>query len=173
MEVSERMKSVLGKTGRVLKVYADGDVRVEMTENNALEGGNTLTFNPACLDIQPIHSNNNALESEGGQCQQPMISSKNNSCGSPFPALAEVQVDSIVADAAHGNLNRLQQQFAPSDSNFDINVARACLQAAAQHGRTEVVKFLVTRFPTEVNTKHQGKTPLHVASHQGHLDVVR
>ena len=166
-----RMKGVLGKTGRVLKVYADGDVRVEMTENNGLEGGNTLTFNPACLEIQPII--NNGIETEPRQLQRPMISSKNNNCGSPFPALAEVQVDSIVAEAAHGNLESLQQRFTPSDGEIDINVALACLQAAAQHGKTEIVKFLVNKYPNEVNTKNQGKTPLHVASHQGHLDVVK
>ena len=167
-----RMKGVLGKTGRVIKVYADGDVRVEMMENSGLEGGNTLTFNPACLEIQASLANY-GLNSEGTQMQRPMISSKNNSCGSPFPALAEVQVDSIVADAAHGSLDRLQLRFGPSNSKVDNNMVRACLQAASQHGKTDVVKFLLNKFPDEVDIKHQGKVPLHVASHQGHLDVVR
>ena len=59
--------------------------------------------------------------------------SKNNSCGSPFPALAEVQVDSIVADAAHGHLENLQLRFNAAKSDLDINAIRACLQAASQH----------------------------------------
>jgi len=168
-----RMKGILGKTGKVIKVYSDGDVRVEMTENNGLEGGNTLTFNPACLEIQHTNQDGNQDGTEGDSKQPSMFSSKNNSCGSPFPALAEVQVDSIVAEAAHGNLDNLKQRFTTCDSQLDINVVRACLQAASQHGKPEVVRFLLNKFPSEVDIKYQGKTALHVAAHQGHLDVVR
>ena len=36
----------LGKTGRVLKVYVDGDLRVAV-------GNQTWTFNPACVSQVP------------------------------------------------------------------------------------------------------------------------
>ena len=165
------MTGVLGRLGRIIKVYADGDIRVEMVDNNGLPGGNnTLTFNPACLVMQPSHDSQ-VSESECIPTPLP----KNNSCGSPFPALAEVQVDPIVADAARGSLDKLTLWLTNIglDSELDSKVIRACLQAASQHGKTEVVKFLLKKFPMEVDIKYQGKTALQVASHQGHLDVVR
>ena len=174
-----RMKDVLGKTGQVIKVYDDGDVRVEMTDNIGLEVGNTLTFNPACLVIQtPSSSSWEGIQR--GRRKASSGLSKNNNCGSPFPALTEVQVDSVVADAAHGNLEKLQKRFDDPEIEDDrlaleshIDIIRACIQAASQHGKLQVVKFLLAKFPSEVDKKHQGKTALHVASHQGHLDVVR
>ena len=168
------MKGVLGRLGKIIKIYSDGDIRVEMTENVGLEGKNTFTFNPVCLVIQPVDDNQQPrAELERMQVSTPLP--KNNSCGSPFPALTEVQVDPIVADAARGNLDNLATQFTKTalDSKIDSNSIRACLQAASQHGQTEVVKFLLKMFPNEVDVKYQGKTALQVASHQGHLDVVR
>ena len=167
-----RMKGVLGKTGRILKVYTDGDVRVEMIESYGLDGGKTLTFNPACLVIQQTNTNHHHQPPE---CVDNMRRPKNNSCGSPFPALAEVQVDSVVAEAARGDLDKLRERFlkSNSDSKVDMNVIRACLQAASQNGKTEIVSFLLNQFPEEANVRYQGKTILHVASHQGHLNVVQ
>lgn len=48
---------VLGQVGKVLKVYADGDLRVAF-------GGQTWTFNPACLSAQPVEVDTNLMTAE-------------------------------------------------------------------------------------------------------------
>lgn len=47
----------LGQVGKVLKVYADGDLRVAF-------GGQTWTFNPACLSAQPVEVDANLMTAE-------------------------------------------------------------------------------------------------------------
>lgn len=47
----------LGQVGKVLKVYADGDLRVAF-------GGQTWTFNPACLSAQPGEVDANLMTAE-------------------------------------------------------------------------------------------------------------
>lgn len=48
---------MLGQVGKVLKVYADGDLRVAF-------GGQTWTFNPACLTGQPVEVDANLMTAE-------------------------------------------------------------------------------------------------------------
>lgn len=48
---------MLGQVGKVLKVYADGDLRVAF-------GGQTWTFNPACLSAQPVEVDANLMTAE-------------------------------------------------------------------------------------------------------------
>lgn len=48
---------VLGQVGKVLKVYADGDLRVAF-------GSQTWTFNPACICAHPVEVNANLMTTE-------------------------------------------------------------------------------------------------------------
>lgn len=48
---------VLGQVGKVLKVYGDGDLRVAF-------GGQTWTFNPACLSGQTVEVDANLMTAE-------------------------------------------------------------------------------------------------------------
>lgn len=48
---------MLGQVGKVLKVYGDGDLRVAF-------GGQTWTFNPACLSAQPVEVDANLMTAE-------------------------------------------------------------------------------------------------------------
>lgn len=47
----------LGQVGKVLKVYADGDLRVAFN-------GQTWTFNPACLSAQSVEVDANLMTAE-------------------------------------------------------------------------------------------------------------
>ena len=167
------MKEALGRLGRIIKVYSDGDVRVTMVgEHGGVPWPNTWTFNPACLEIQ--HSEVPGVTEEDS-IPGPTTTDKNNSCGSSFRALVEVQVDPIVAEAVHGCLDKLTIWLdnAAQETEIDKNLFRACLQAASQHGRTEIVRIILEKLPAEVDVKYQGKTALQVAAHQGHLEIVR
>lgn len=48
-EWTDVMKTVLGKTGKVIKIYSDGDIRVEFD-------GHTWTFNPTNVTSVPSPS---------------------------------------------------------------------------------------------------------------------
>lgn len=48
---------MLGQVGKVLKVYADGDLRVAF-------GAQTWTFNPACLSAQAVEVDANLMTAE-------------------------------------------------------------------------------------------------------------
>lgn len=48
---------MLGQVGKVLKLYADGDLRVAF-------GAQTWTFNPACLSAQPVEVDANLMTTE-------------------------------------------------------------------------------------------------------------
>uniref|UniRef100_A0A3Q0S6E5 MIB E3 ubiquitin protein ligase 2 n=1 Tax=Amphilophus citrinellus TaxID=61819 RepID=A0A3Q0S6E5_AMPCI len=63
-EWTDSMTPVLGQVGKVLKVYADGDLRVAF-------GGQTWTFNPACLSAQPVEVDANLMTAENPSCCSP------------------------------------------------------------------------------------------------------
>uniref|UniRef100_A0A8C6P512 MIB E3 ubiquitin protein ligase 2 n=1 Tax=Nothobranchius furzeri TaxID=105023 RepID=A0A8C6P512_NOTFU len=56
-EWTDSMIPVLGQVGKVTKVYADGDLRVAF-------GGQTWTFNPACLAAQPAEVDASLVRAE-------------------------------------------------------------------------------------------------------------
>lgn len=73
---------VLGQVGKVLKVYADGDLRVAF-------GGQTWTFNPACLSAQPMEVDANLMTAENPNESGSKASAGTRGliCNTPAPAL--------------------------------------------------------------------------------------
>ncbi|XP_071946064.1 E3 ubiquitin-protein ligase MIB2-like isoform X3 [Antedon mediterranea] len=132
-EWTENMRVIIGKVGKVLRIYSDGDLRV-------LIDAAPWTLNPAC--VVPVSQNrtdiNNTMrpdrEEEKGHMQAliDQIVSVN---------LSTESCDKLVSDAAHGN-------------------ARAVTDILAKH-------------PEWVDAKNTGKTALQVASHQGHVEVIK
>ncbi|XP_055078914.1 E3 ubiquitin-protein ligase MIB2 isoform X2 [Periophthalmus magnuspinnatus] len=131
-EWTDSMAPVLGQVGKVLKVYADGDLRVAF-------GGQTWTFNPACLSAQPMEVDANLMTAEN-------------------PSESGSTVISV--------LEKLLAQSTEQD-----NPSRLVIEAA--HGSASKVRELLQKYPEKVDIKNQGKTALQVASHQGHMEVVK
>uniref|UniRef100_A0A8C6TT14 E3 ubiquitin-protein ligase MIB2 n=1 Tax=Neogobius melanostomus TaxID=47308 RepID=A0A8C6TT14_9GOBI len=131
-EWTDSMAPVLGQVGKVLKVYADGDLRVAF-------GGQTWTFNPACLSAQPVEVDANLMTAEN-------------------PSESGSTVISV--------LEKLLAQSTEQD-----NPSRLVIEAA--HGSASKVRELLQKYPDKVDIKNQGKTALQVASHQGHMEVVK
>uniref|UniRef100_A0A7N5ZPZ7 E3 ubiquitin-protein ligase MIB2 n=1 Tax=Anabas testudineus TaxID=64144 RepID=A0A7N5ZPZ7_ANATE len=135
-EWTDSMAPVLGQVGKVLKVYADGDLRVAF-------GGQTWTFNPACLSAQPVEVDANLMTAENP-----------NESGSTVISVLEKLLSQstdqdnpsrLVIEAAHG-MSRLPSPL----MNLQLCVC-----------------------PWQVDIKNQGKTALQVAAHQGHIEVVK
>ncbi|CAB4055484.1 MIB [Lepeophtheirus salmonis] len=152
----ESMKSVIGKMGRVVKVYPDRDVRVSIM-------GNTWTFNPTCLVIVPgsrLDIDNRADEFEG----EGETSHRRSN-----PSHLNLSEDNLLSSAFHGQLNCLKEELHKVN---DIKTVRSALKVGAERGHLDIVKYLVNQYPDEVDLKVDGNTALHAATHQGHQEII-
>ncbi|XP_071805425.1 E3 ubiquitin-protein ligase MIB2-like isoform X1 [Asterias amurensis] len=133
-EWSDNMQVTLGKTGKILKVYPDGDLRISIEDQ-------AWTFNPSCVTQVGPHAPdlNNTLVSERDEEQS-------------------------------GHLRLLLDQIISHPPNSD---APAKLVSEAAQGNKGAVAELLVKHPDWVNTMNSGKTALQVASHQGHLEVIK
>ncbi|XP_022104151.1 E3 ubiquitin-protein ligase MIB2-like isoform X2 [Acanthaster planci] len=133
-EWSDNMKDTLGKTGKVIKVYPDGDLRVSI-------GDHTWTFNPSCVSpVEPGAPDlNNTLVSERDEEQSGIL---------------HLALDQIISH--------------PSNSD-----APAKLVSEAAQGNKLAVAEILSKHSDWVDSKNSGKTALQVASHQGHLEVIK
>uniref|UniRef100_A0A8C1JI92 E3 ubiquitin-protein ligase MIB2 n=1 Tax=Cyprinus carpio TaxID=7962 RepID=A0A8C1JI92_CYPCA len=141
-EWTDSMAPALGQVGEVLRVYADGDLRVAL-------GGQTWTFNPACLSAQRGEVDANLMtaenSSESGKGLNCRTVTLNPSLNTEWKFLEKLLSQSteqdhpgrLVIEAAHGNT---------------VKAVCDCVQ---------------------VDIKNQGKTALQVAAHQGHVEVVK
>ena len=159
------MKDAAGKTGRVVKVYSDGDVRVKIA-------GNVWTFNPACLRIVKRSANLMNNDNDVGRL------GATNQRGAEVDQLpgdvGRLQLEAIVTEASRGNVDAVWKLLTSSTSSAwrkadgSFSSIRRALREAACSGHLEVVKLLAERFPDQVMEKCDGKTALHVAASNGH-----
>uniref|UniRef100_A0A4W5KIA0 E3 ubiquitin-protein ligase MIB2 n=1 Tax=Hucho hucho TaxID=62062 RepID=A0A4W5KIA0_9TELE len=143
-EWTDSMTPALGQMGKVLKVYADGDLRVAF-------GGQTWTFNPACLSAQTMEVDANLMTAEN----------PNESGSKEYSDLAKRRKGASYPTVILRPLLFSTEQDNPS---------RLVIEAA--HGSANKVRELVQKYPDKVDIKNQGKTALQVAAHQGHMEVV-
>ncbi|XP_060518336.1 E3 ubiquitin-protein ligase MIB2 isoform X2 [Cylas formicarius] len=133
------MKNSLGKLGKVLKVYSDGDLRVQLD-------GHAWTLNPQCVKIIPGSAAElaNTMHANPSQRQDP----------------TNWQLGHNQVDPAHND---------NSSSGIDDQFVRAAAQ-----GHLEVMQRLLRTTPHYcVDGRSGGKTALQVATHQGHMEIVK
>ncbi|CAG0913605.1 unnamed protein product [Notodromas monacha] len=150
-EWNESMREALGKIGRVQKVYPDRDLRVCVD-------GATWTLNPACVTLVPgssvdISNSMPSLIAVGAGEDPPAsqssvigVESEHMQHRNPLPSVASYSTGSSAAERA--------------------------MRAAAE-GDVASLREVLARCPELVNSRVSGKTALQVASHQGHVEVVR
>ncbi|XP_029434484.1 E3 ubiquitin-protein ligase MIB2 isoform X2 [Rhinatrema bivittatum] len=131
-EWTDDMAPVLGHIGKVIKVFGDGDLRVSV-------GGQSWTFNPACLTAYQREEDANLMTTENAKESKSTLISV---------------------------LEKLLAQKPDSE-----NPGHLVIEAA--HGNAAKVWDLLQKYPDKVDTKSQGRTALHVASHLGRLAVVK
>ncbi|XP_072101524.1 E3 ubiquitin-protein ligase MIB2 isoform X2 [Mobula birostris] len=165
-EWTDSMTPALGQVGKVLKVYADGDLRVGV-------GGQTWTFNPACVTaVQPGDVDANLMTAD----------SSNDSASSVISILEKLLSQSteqdnpgrIVIEAAHGNTAKVRDLLQKYPEKVDIkNQGKTALQVAAHQGHLEVVNILLqSNAKLEVHDE-DGDTALHYASFGNQPEVAR
>ena len=163
---SPAMREVAGKTGRVVKVYDDGDVRVKII-------GNTWTFNPACLRIVQGSATqmNNTNVNDGNDAGRYPAMNQAVDVNQLSNDVSKIQIEQIVTEALQGNVDAIQKRLTSSTSwkksTRNLKAVRMALQAAARKGHLKVVRLLVEHCPDQIDMKSDGKTALHVASSAG------
>ena len=159
-----KMKEAVGKTGLVVKVYGDGDVRVEII-------GNIWTFNPACLSHASLapETPNWKNPHDGNTLKHALNHRKHKATDGKEP-MSERR---FLSASSKGDLTFIRTALEDvGTAVVSDNVARAAMLAASQNGHLEVLKCLAEAYPNEVGGSHQGKNSLHVACHGGHSEVV-
>ncbi|KAI9531138.1 E3 ubiquitin-protein ligase mib2 [Dissostichus eleginoides] len=164
-EWTDSMAPVLGQAGKVLKVYADGDLRVAF-------GGQTWTFNPACLTGQTLEVDANLMTAENP-----------NESGSTVISVLEKLLSQsteqdnpsrLVIEAAHGSANKVRELVQKYPDKVDIkNQGKTALQVAAHQGHMEVVKALLQANSSIEVKDEDGDTALHYTAFGNQADITR
>uniref|UniRef100_A0A3P9IJF0 E3 ubiquitin-protein ligase MIB2 n=2 Tax=Oryzias latipes TaxID=8090 RepID=A0A3P9IJF0_ORYLA len=164
-EWTDSMTPVLGQVGKVLKVYADGDLRVAF-------GGQTWTFNPACLSAQPVDVDANLMTTENP-----------NESGSTVISVLEKLLSQsteqdnpcrLVIEAAHGSAVKVRELVQKHPDKVDIkNQGKTALQVAAHQGHMEVVKALLQANCSVEVKDEDGDTALHYAAFGNQAEIAR
>ncbi|XP_047196129.1 E3 ubiquitin-protein ligase MIB2 isoform X2 [Hippoglossus stenolepis] len=164
-EWTDSMAPVLGQVGKVLKVYADGDLRVAF-------GGQTWTFNPACLSAQPVEVDANLMTAENP-----------NESGSTVISVLEKLLSQsteqdnpsrLVIEAAHGSANKVRELVQKYPDKVDIkNQGKTALQVAAHQGHMEVVKALLQANSSVEVKDEDGDTALHYTAFGNQAEIAR
>nr|XP_057940521.1 E3 ubiquitin-protein ligase MIB2 isoform X2 [Doryrhamphus excisus] len=162
-EWTDSMAPVLGQVGKVLKVYADGDLRVAF-------GGQTWTFNPACLSAQPVEMDANLMTTENP-----------NESGSTVISVLEKLLSQsteqdnpsrLVIEAAHGSANKVRELLQKYPDKVDIkNQGKTALQVAAHQGHMEVVKALLQANGSIEVKDEDGDTALHYTAFGNQAEI--
>ncbi|XP_034951738.1 E3 ubiquitin-protein ligase MIB2 [Chelonus insularis] len=149
------MKSALGKLGKVIKIYPDGDLRVTLD-------GHTWTFNP--LSVVKIASGqgiNNHAESQRTQGTDP----------SPTDGAA-IEIEKLLRDAARGEagLSAVREFLRKYSGSVDVRPSGICggkktfLQVAAHQGNRELCVLLLDAGASLRAVDEDGDPPLHYAA---------
>uniref|UniRef100_A0A8C5AR01 RING-type E3 ubiquitin transferase n=1 Tax=Gadus morhua TaxID=8049 RepID=A0A8C5AR01_GADMO len=159
------LTKALGQVGKVLKVYADGDLRVAF-------GGQTWTFNPACLSAQTAEVDANLMTAEN----------PSESGSTVISVLEKLLAQSteqdnpgrLVIEAAHGSANKVRELVQKYPDKVDIkNQGKTALQVAAHQGHLEVVKALLQASSSVEVKDEDGDTALHYTAFGNQAEIAR
>ena len=169
-EWSHEMTSVLGKQGRVLQVYADGDIRVTVN-------GQSFTFNPqCCIPLSTASSapttsflnstSHNTLQAYQAQQQMEYASSIDWSLQGGGSSIGGGTTNSSSCKQMLIYNTLLGQNDALFSSSSSI------VRDAAQ-GKLQAVREALNKNSQLVESRSGDKSALMLAAHQGHVDIVR
>ncbi|CAG9858951.1 unnamed protein product [Phyllotreta striolata] len=161
----EIMRNSLGKLGKVLKVYSDGDLRVQLE-------GHAWTLHPQCVRIVPGSAAElaNTMHAVQNQRQEPSIQwSPANQTELPSNCL----VDQLVRAAAQGHIEAVQRILENAPETVDARSSgKTALQVAAHQGHVQIVLLLLKCGASVNASDSDGDTCLHYASFGNRPEVL-
>jgi E3 ubiquitin-protein ligase mind-bomb len=149
-EWADDMTFSLGMIGEVVKIYADGDLRVKVN-------GSIWTFNPACVK---------KTDEDVSEVTAPIREDPTDRLATLLSELmrhsGELAADDLVREAAQGNASSVRKILEKYPGEVDRRVSgKTALQVACHQGHTDVVEILLGAHADLESMDDDGDTPLH------------
>ena len=191
-EWADAMNPTLGKIGRVLQIYHDNDLKVDVC-------GTSWTYNPAA--VCKVASSDGSIPGSTGEGLRALLKKLYES------HVSGDSVEELVKAAANGDSIRCEEVLKRPDADVNgVFASHTALQAASQNGHLEVIKILLknnadveiedkdgdravhpaafgdeptviellARSGSDLNARNKRRqTPLHIAVNEGHVGVVK
>uniref|UniRef100_A0A182MM47 RING-type E3 ubiquitin transferase n=1 Tax=Anopheles culicifacies TaxID=139723 RepID=A0A182MM47_9DIPT len=164
----ETMHNVLGKLGKVLKIYSDGDLRVQQMDEDM-----AWTVNPMCVKLSTAA---HAAATERSNSMRDLSNQRINVHHmAPLAGLGgPTAPDRLVREAALGNLEFVQTFLSMNPEAVDcVSGGKTSLQVAAHQGHVELVKYLLMAGANVNVTDKEGDSTLHYAAFGNQPEVMR
>ncbi|XP_022251627.1 E3 ubiquitin-protein ligase MIB2-like [Limulus polyphemus] len=161
------LNQVLGKTGKVTKIYSDGDLRVNVE-------GQTWTFNPLCVTLVPgstTEMNNTMTANQREEHTNPLLS--HLLVEHQHHHLETSNFDRLVREAAQGHQETVQEllQIFP-DKVDQKSSGKTALQVACHQGHIDIVKMILAAGATTEIQDDDGDTALHYSAFGNQPDIM-
>ncbi|XP_065355557.1 E3 ubiquitin-protein ligase MIB2 [Calliphora vicina] len=163
----ELMRYALGKLCKVIKVYSDGDLRIEQ-----LDDGFEWTLNPKCVKLErsPL-----ATAAERSNSMMDLSHRRTDHVMTPLSGLSGTSMaDKLVREAAQGHIEFVQQYLdAHPDQVNVMSGGKACIQVAAHQGFVDIVKLVISKGANVNVVDKEGDSALHYAAFGNQPDTMR
>lgn len=167
----ETMRNILGKTGKVLKVYADGDLRVHEMEDNS-----DWTLNPKCVKLERSQSSA-ASAAERSNSMMDLSHQRADHVLTPLSGLSgsgSSAADKLVREAAQGRLEYVKPYLDAHPDQVDcMSAGKTCLQVAAHQGHIQIVKYLLSLHANVNIVDKEGDSTLHYAAFGNQPEIMK
>lgn len=166
----ETMRNALGRSGKVLKVYADGDLRVQQ-----LEDGFAWTLNPKCVKLDRALSATASAAAERSNSMMDLSHQRADHVMMPLSGLSGTSAaDKLVREAAQGRLDYVKHYLDMHADQVDcMSAGKTCLQVAAHQGHLPIVKYLLSLNSNVNIVDKEGDSTLHYAAFGNQPEIMK
>ncbi|XP_053957429.1 E3 ubiquitin-protein ligase MIB2 [Anastrepha ludens] len=163
----ELMRYALGKHCKVVKVYSDGDLRIQQ-----LDDGFEWTLNPKCVRLErsPL-----ATAAERSNSMMDLSHRRTDHVMTPLSGLSGTSMaDKLVREAAQGHLDFVKQYVDAHPEQVNVmSGGKACIQVAAHQGYVDLVKYLIVKGANVNVVDKEGDSALHYAAFGNQPETMR
>ncbi len=157
----------LNKSAKVIKVYADGDLRIQQ-----IEDGFAWTLNPKCVKLErsPL-----ATATERSNSMMDLSHQRADHVIMPLSGLSgSSSADKLVREAAQGRLDYVQHYLEQYPEQVDVmSAGKTCLQVSAHQGHMQLVKYLLSLGANVNVVDKEGDSTLHYAAFGNQPEIMR
>uniref|UniRef100_A0AAG5D880 RING-type E3 ubiquitin transferase n=1 Tax=Anopheles atroparvus TaxID=41427 RepID=A0AAG5D880_ANOAO len=166
----ETMHNVLGKSGKVIKIYSDGDLRVQQLDEDM-----AWTVNPKCVKLERSAVSHAAATERSNSMMDLSNQRTNEHHMTPLSGLSGTSAaDRLVREAAQGNLEFVKNYLGMNAEAVDcVSGGKTCLQVAAHQGHVELVKYLLLLGSNVNVADKEGDSTLHYAAFGNQPEIMR
>lgn len=166
----ETMHNVLGKSGKVIKIYGDGDLRVQQLDDDL-----AWTVNPKCVKLERSLISQ-ATATERSNSMMDLSNQRTNEHHiTPLSGLSGTSAaDRLVREAAQGNMDFVQNYLSANPEEVDcVSGGKTCLQVAAHQGHVDLVQHLLALGANVNVVDKEGDSTLHYAAFGNQPEIMR